>query len=87
MSDDNNRELPTVLELTEENYRLINEALEAIKEVRRKKPEVYSQLIRYEEMLNSIKAANSFDFMSFFPTMLALDAIVETVNIGMVNYE
>lgn len=87
LSDDNNRELHTVLELTEENYRLINEALEAIKEVRQEKPEVYSQLIRYEEMLNSIKAANSFDFMSFFPTMLALDAIVETVNIGMVNYE
>lgn len=87
LRDDNNSELHTILELTEENYWLIEDVLKVLEEVRQEKPDVYSHLIHYEEMLDSIKKAKKFDFMSFFPTMLALDAVVETVNIGMVNYE
>ncbi len=87
LHNDNNRELHTVLELTRESYQLIDDVLKVLWEVRQENPDVYSHLIHYEERLNSIKEAKSFDFMAFFPTMIALDAVAETVNIGMVNYE
>lgn len=84
---DGKHELRTTLKLTNSIKQLIEEVQEAIKDVRNTNPEVYTHLALYENILNSMYNSSEVDFMSVFPTMLAIDAIVETVNIGMVNYE
>ena len=65
----------------------ITEVKDVIKNVQEKAPEIYSHITNYENMLDSMLNSTEVDFRSIFPTMLAIDAIVETVNIGMVNYE
>ena len=40
----------------------------------------------YQELLKDFKEKKTIDFVAFFPSMLLLDAIVETPTIGMVNY-
>ena len=49
-------------------------------------PEYAEYFQNYKELLNDFKAKKKIDFVAFFPSMLLLDAIVETPTIGMVNY-
>ncbi len=84
---DDKRDLRTTLKLTNAIKQSITEVKDVIKNVQKKAPEIYSNITKYEDMLDSMSASTVIDFMSIFPTMLAIDAIVETVNIGMVNYE
>lgn len=84
---DSRQKLLTTLKLTKETRDSITAAKEAVDTVRVKSPEVYSHILNYRKMLDSMLESAEIDFTSFFPTMLAVDAISETVNIGMVNYE
>lgn len=53
----------------------------------RKSKRINRNILNYRKMLDSMLESAEIDFTSFFQTMLAVDAISETVNIGMVNYE
>lgn len=84
---DDKRDLRTTLKLTNVIKQSITEVKDVIKNVQEKAPEIYSHITNYENMLDSMLNSTEVDFRSIFPTMLTIDAIVETVNIGMVNYE
>ncbi len=47
----------------------------------------FSQIEKYYSVIDSLLSSDILDFMTIFPTMIAVDAIVETYRIGMVNYE
>ena len=49
-------------------------------------PEYAEYFQNYKDLLNDFKEKKKIDFVAFFPSMLLLDAIVETPTIGMVNY-
>lgn len=84
---DDKRDLRTTLKLTNAIKQSITEVKDVIKNVQEKAPEIYSHITNYENMLDSMLNSTEVDFRSIFPTMLAIDAIVETVNIGMVNFD
>lgn len=84
---DDKRDLRTTLKLTNVIKQSITEVKDLIKNVQEKAPEIYSHITNYENMLDSMLNLSEVDFKLIFPTMLTIDAIVETVNIGMVNYE
>lgn len=46
----------------------------------------YELLKPYRQLLRQFRETHVLDFPAFFPQMLRLDAIVETRNIGMVNF-
>lgn len=49
-------------------------------------PEFAKYFQNYQKLLKDFKEKKTIDFVAFFPSMLLLDAIVETPTIGMVNY-
>ena len=87
LQDDNKHVLRTTLKLTDNIKKSISKVKESINTIHDEYPEVYSHIVNYEDMLDSMLNKKEVDFMSIFPTMLAIDAIAETANIGMVNYE
>lgn len=51
-----------------------------------KYPKYIGYFAKYQQLLQELKKTQTLDFVAFFPAMLLIDAIVETIKIGMVNY-
>ena len=51
-----------------------------------KYPEYVGYFTKYQQLLQELKKIHTLGFVAFFPAMLLIDAIVETMKIGMVNY-
>lgn len=79
--------LNTEFELTDEMKRKISVVKESINFIRNEQPDSYSHIKEYEDMLNTLLNSTRINFISIFPTIITIDAIAETVNIGMVNYQ
>ena len=58
-----------------------------LKKVKDEHPDEYNFMRHYASFIDDLKNNYFVDFRAFFPVALLLDAIVETMNIGMVNYE
>lgn len=76
-----------IKDLDDETKSRIEYTYEYLNRVKDEHPDEYRLLNHYESFIEKLKGNKPVDFREFLPVALLLDAIVETINIGMVNYE
>lgn len=77
----------TIKDLDNETRGYIENIFEYLNRMKDEHPEEYGLLHHYENLIAELREYKPVNFGDFFSVTLLLDAIVETINIGMVNYE
>ncbi len=76
-----------IKDLDDKTQSMIETTCSFLNRVKDEHPDEYRLLNHYESFIEKLKGNEPVDFREFLPVALLLDAIVETINIGMVNYE
>lgn len=77
----------TIKDFDDETRGCIEYVFEYLNRMKDEHPEEYGLLHHYENLIAELREYKSVNFRDFFSVTLLLDAILETINIGMVNYE